>query len=156
MCCQCRTVLKYCTVGNCFSWCYSMFFTDSQQLGLSLTIVLFCTTMYSYRTSSILFYLCIFNVALEVKPQEKSFLTKWYFKIFLHWQHILGYNVIYVMLHQNYIRSIQEHHLHAGGSAGGVGTHAHIWRHCPMIQSYWKKVLNLIKMISNFEIWQDP
>lgn len=39
---------------------------------------------------------------------------------------------------------------------GEVGTHAHIWWQCHLIQSYWVEVLDLIKKISGNEIGLDP
>lgn len=37
-----------------------------------------------------------------------------------------------------------------------MGTLAHIWWQCPLIQPYWREVLHLIKKISKVEIGQDP
>lgn len=39
---------------------------------------------------------------------------------------------------------------------GEVGTHAHIWWQCHLIQSYWVEILDLIKKISGNEIGLDP
>lgn len=36
------------------------------------------------------------------------------------------------------------------------GTHAHIWWHCPLIQSFCRKILKMIEKISGAEVKQDP
>lgn len=37
-----------------------------------------------------------------------------------------------------------------------VGTMAHLWWKCPIIQKYWEKILAIIKEITKTEVKEDP